>query len=132
MSNYIVKKDGKEKKIVKITAENYYTFTPKSRTKETITYITIYDYEKICKIVVRKLMIKYQKLINMLSSISSDDESSSEYSACLDELNKLYEMIEYKYKKYLKQELYDKFIEDLSNIKEFIVIGIESRNTIRR
>ncbi len=132
MSNYIILKDNSEKQIIKVTAENYYTFTPKSKTKETITYVTIYDYDKICKIVLKKLMIKYQKLINMISSINDEDDSSSNYSLCLDELNKLYEMLEYKYKKYLKQELYNKFIEDLSNLKEFIVVGMETKNTIRR
>ena len=132
MSNYIILKDNNEKQIVKVTAENYYTFTPKSKTKETITHVTIYDYDKICKIVLKKLMIKYQKLINMISSINDEDDSSSNYSLCLDELNKLYEMLEYKYKKYLKQELYNKFIEDLSNLKEFIVVGMENKNTIRR
>ena len=55
-----------------------------------------------------------------------------EIASCLGELNKLYEMLEYKYKKYLKQELYNKFIEDLSNLKEFIVVGMENKNTIRR
>ena len=132
MSNYIILKDNNEKQIIKVTAENYYTFTPKSKTKETITHVTIYDYDKICKIVLKKLMIKYQKLINMISSINDEDDSSSNYSLCLDELNKLYEMLEYKYKKYLKQELYNKFIEDLSNLKEFIVVGMENKNTIRR
>ncbi len=132
MSNYIILKDNEEKQIVKVTAENYYTFTPKSKTKESVTYITIYDYDKICKIVLKKLMIKYQKLINMLNDINGEDDSSSNYAQCLDELNKLYDMIEYKYKKYLKQELYNKFIEDLSNLKEFIVIGVENKNTIRR
>ena len=132
MSNYIILKDNNEKQIIKVTAENYYTFTPKSKTKETITHVTIYDYDKICKIVLKKLMIKYQKLINMISSLNDEDDSSSNYSLCLDELNKLYEMLEYKYKKYLKQELYNKFIEDLSNLKEFIVVGMENKNTIRR
>ena len=74
MSNYIILKDNKEKRIIKVTAENYYTFTPKSRTKGSITYVTIYDYDKICKIVLRKLMIKYQKLINMLNSINDEGD----------------------------------------------------------
>ena len=131
MSNYIIKKEEKEKKIIKVLAQNYYTFTPKSKTKESVTYITIYDYDKISKIIVKKLMIKYQKLLNMLSSLNGEDDPSG-FTACLDELDKLYEMLEFKYKKYLKQELYNKFIEDLSNIKEFIVLGLEKKNTIER
>lgn len=132
MSSYIIQKESSEKKIIKVTAENYYSFTPKSAVRENITNITIYDYEKICKIVVRKLMIKYQKLMNLIAMIQQDGDSESNYALCLDEINKLYEMIEYKYKKYLKKELYDKFIEDLSNLKEFIVIGLEEKGTIRR
>lgn len=131
MSNYIIKKDSNKKTIIKVTAENFYTFTPKSSMKESVKCITIYDYDKISKIVVRKLMIKYQKLLDMIKHIE-DDDSSSDYNACLGELNKLYEMLEFKYKKYLKKELYDKFIEDLNNLKEFIVIGLENKVAVTR
>ena len=131
MSNYIVTKNNTERKIIKVTAENYYTFTPKSSMKESIKTITIYDFEKISKIVVRKLMIKYQKLLDKIREVE-DDETAEGYESILDELNKLFEMLEYKYKKYLKKELYDNFIEDLSNIKEFVVIGLEKKSSIRR
>ncbi len=131
MSNYIVTKNNAERKIIKVTAENYYTFTPKSSMKESIKTITIYDFEKISKIVVRKLMIKYQKLLDKIREVE-DDETAEGYESILDELNKLFEMLEYKYKKYLKKELYDNFIEDLSNIKEFVVIGLEKKSSIRR
>ena len=131
MSNYIVTKNNAERKIIKVTAENYYTFTPKSSMKESIKTITIYDFEKISKIVVRRLMIKYQKLLDKIREVE-DDETAEGYESILDELNKLFEMLEYKYKKYLKKELYDNFIEDLSNIKEFVVIGLEKKSSIRR
>ena len=131
MSNYIVTKNNAERKIIKVTAENYYTFTPKSSMKESVKTITIYDFEKISKIVVRKLMIKYQKLLDKIREVE-DDETAEGYESVLDELNKLFEMLEYKYKKYLKKELYDNFIEDLSNIKEFVVIGLEKKSSIRR
>lgn len=126
MSKYIVKKENGTRKIVKIEAEKYYTFSPKGNVSKMVKTVTVYDEEKIKKILIKKLMIKYQRLLNIINDIiSSDDSSSSDFMICLDEISKLKDILEYKYKKFLKRELYSAFLEDLNNLSNYVNDYIE-------
>lgn len=109
MSSYILKLCNKDKKIMGISNNDYYLFSPRnSKVKSFI----IYDKNKLNDILVKLYLKEYKNFMKMLVSINDDDEQEG-YMLCLDELTKLRSTLEYKYKKYLKKVFYEKFIDDL-------------------
>ena len=83
--------------------------------------ITVYDEAALANILMQKYIKRYNRLISIVSSIiESDDTTDSDYMMCLDELEKLKGMLVHKYAKFLKKEIYDKFITDLIYIENFM------------
>ena len=75
----------------------------------------------------KKYLVSYKKLIMFISSLN-DESSASDFMICLDELTKLKDTLIYKYKKYLKKEIYEKFIDDLIEYDKYIqnkIISLE-------
>lgn len=129
MSDYLVKSDNKEKKIVEIKTSNYYTFSPRKESLKKISSVTIYDEDIVNEILIKKIYVKYQKILNLfLASQDEDDEGG--YDIALDEIYRLKDIIEYKYKKLIKKEAYDKFISDLVNLEEHIYLKKSERTQI--
>lgn len=128
MSNYIIKKDALEKKILEIKTSNYYTFSPKGSSYQKVSSVTIYDSEKINYILQKKLFIKYQRLMKILSDIESEDSSdNSDYMILLGEIAKMKDILEFKYKKFLKKEIYEKFLRNLCSMEEYVNVKLETR-----
>lgn len=127
MSNYIIRTDASEKKILDIKTSSYYTFSPKGSSYKKISSVTIYDSDRINYILQKKLFVKYQRLLNILSDIENNGTSDGDgYMIILDEAAKLKDILELKYKKLLKKELYEQFLNDICNIEEYINVKLES------
>ena len=125
MSSYILKINKNNKKIKEFNSENIYEFNPKNN--KNIKSFIIFDKEVLNKIFMKKYLVSYKKLIMFISSLN-DESSASDFMICLDELTKLKDTLIYKYKKYLKKEIYEKFIDDLTEYDKYIqnkIISLE-------
>lgn len=128
MINYLLQDSEEEKAIVKIETKTFYTFSPKENTAKEVKSITIYDEEKITKILTRKAMIKYQKLLDLIHKTFAEDDNTEEgMQLCLDEIIRLKDLLENKYQRYLKRELYAKFLEDLTNLYGYVEHKIDKK-----
>lgn len=134
MSNYLIKKDATEKKILEVKTSNYYTFSPRGSSYQKVSSVTIYDSDKINYILHKKLFIKYQRLMKILNDIESADSSdNSDYMILLGEVAKMKAILEFKYQKFLKKELYEKFLNDLCSMEEYVNVKLETKEIgIRR
>lgn len=123
MTKYILK-DSKEKKIAKIVINESYNFNPKNNALSKVKYksVTIYDESKIKIIINKQFESKYKKLMKLIKSVI-DDETSSEdsFMICLNETEKLREVLENRYQKYLKKEKYDKFLQEIIFLRDYLV-----------
>lgn len=125
MSSYILKINKNNKKIKEFNSENIYEFNPKNNNN--LKSFIIFDKEALNKIFMKKYLVSYKKLIMFISTLN-DESSASDFMICLDELTKLKDTLNYKYKKYLKKEIYEKFIDDLIKYDKFIqnkIISLE-------
>ena len=123
MNNYLLTADDQKKEIIKIEVSKSYSFKPKRMTRKYVNAksITVYDEAALANILMQKYIKRYNRLISIFSSIiESDDTTDSDYMMCLDELEKLKGMLVHKYAKFLKKEVYDKFITDLIYIDNFM------------
>ena len=123
MNNYLLTADDQKKEIIKIEVSKSYSFKPKKMTRKYVNAksITVYDEAALANILTQKYIKRYNRLISIVSSIiESDDTTDSDYMMCLDELEKLKGMLVHKYAKFLKKEIYDKFITDLIYIENFM------------
>ena len=123
MNNYLLTADDQKKEIIKIEVSKSYSFKPKKMTRKYVNAksITVYDEAALANILMQKYIKRYNRLISIVSSIiESDDTTDSDYMMCLDELEKLKGMLVHKYAKFLKKEIYDKFITDIIYIENFM------------
>ena len=128
MSSYILKINKGNKKIAKLNQENYYEFSHKNNSN--LKSFIIFDINTLNKIFMKKYLVNYKKLIMFISSLN-DESSTSDFIICLDEITKLKDTLNYKYKKYLKKEIYEKFIDDLIEYDKHIqnkIIALEYNN----
>lgn len=128
MSNYILKINKSNKIIKNLNQENYYEFNPKNNAN--LKSFIIFDIDALNKIFMKKYLTNYKKLIMFISTLN-DESSASDFMICLDEITKLKDTLNYKYKKYLKKEIYEKFLDDLIKYDKYIqnkIIAMEYNN----
>ena len=115
MSSYLLSVSGK-KDIVKMKITKSYTLNQKTNTYRGIKLkeVTIYDEDKIQDIIIHNYKIKYQRILQIIHDLSSTDNASeSDYMICLDEVEKLKAILNFKYQKFLKKEVYEYFLDKL-------------------
>lgn len=123
MSNYILKSDEKQKKIVNINVNNSYTFNPKTKVKKFINVksVTIYDEDKIENIIINKYTLRYNRIMKILEDLfSSDDSTDEDFMMCLNEVEKLKSILYNQYKKFIKNYIFNEFYENLVGIENYL------------
>ena len=129
MEKYVIKKRNKNKKISKFDfKEEGYVFKPniKSKNMIEITSLSITNPEITNSILKKKLDKSFRKLMSfILSAIKDEDASSGDLMIALNELTKEKNVIERKYKEYIKKEEREKYLKRIkvleSDLKEKIV-----------
>ena len=123
MSNFLLNNSIGKRDIIKMQITKSYTLNPKKEiikgTK--IKQITIYDEEKIQKIIMRNYQKKYKRILKILQDLSSNEDSSiTDYMICLGEVQKLKEILNYKYQKFLKAEAYKMFLDKITFFEKIL------------
>ena len=105
MNSFILKNDDEEKKS--------YSFTPKKGYKR-VKKITVLDKDMVSSILEDKIIKKYNLLIKIIYDlITSDDTTSGDVLAAYTELDRIRNILLYKYNEYLRKEFIDKYLKKL-------------------
>lgn len=113
MSSFILKNDDEEKKVLLYEEKKSYSFTPKKGYKR-VKKVTVLDKDMVSSILEDKIIKKYNLLIKIIYDlISSDDTTSGDVLAAYTELDRIRNIMLYKYHEYLRKEFVDKYLKKL-------------------
>ena len=113
MNSFILKNDDEEKKVLLYEEKKSYSFTPKKGYKR-VKKITVLDKDMVCSILEDKVVKKYNLLIKIIYDlITSDDTTSGDVLAAYTELDRIRNILLYKYNEYLRKEFIDKYLKKL-------------------
>ena len=113
MNSFILKNDEKEKKVLLYEEKKSYSFTPKNGYKR-VKKITVLDKDMVSSILEDKIVKKYNLLIKIIYDlITSDDTTSGDVLAAYTELDRIRNILLYKYNEYLRKEFIDKYLKKL-------------------
>jgi hypothetical protein len=113
MNSFILKNDDEEKKVLLYEEKKSYSFTPKNGYKR-VKKITVLDKDMVSSILEDKIVKKYNLLIKIIYDlITSDDTTSGDVLAAYTELDRIRNILLYKYNEYLRKEFIDKYLKKL-------------------
>ena len=113
MSSYVLKNSDEEKKVLLYEEKTSYSFSPKKGYKR-VKKITVLDQEILSKILEEKVTKSYNKLINIIYDlINSEDTTSGDILVTFTEIDRIKDILLYKYNKKLKKEFIDKYLKKL-------------------
>ena len=113
MNSFILKNDDEEKKVLLYEEKKSYSFTPKNGYKR-VKKITVLDKDMVSSILEDKIVKKYNLLIKIIYDlITSDDTTSGDVLAAYTELDRIRNILLYKYNEYLRKEVIDKYLKKL-------------------
>ena len=106
MSEYVLKINKGNKNINKLIKTEGYTFNPKN---DIVKSFTVYDENFLNKIILNKFIKEYKRVFGLFASLN-DESSDSDFFIVLGETQKLRQTLMYEYKKFIKKEEYEKFL----------------------
>ena len=113
MSSYILKNNDEEKKVLLYEEKMGYTFSPKKGYKR-VKKITVMDPAILAQILEEKFMKSYNKLIKIIYDlVNSDDTNSGDILVTYTEIDRLKQILLYKYNKKMHKEFIDKYLKKL-------------------
>lgn len=113
MNSFILKNDDEEKKVLLYEEKKSYSFTPKKGYKR-VKKITVLDKDMVSSILEDKIEKKYNLLIKIIYDlITSDDTTSGDVLAAYTELDRIRNILLYKYNEYIRKEFIDKYLKKL-------------------
>ncbi len=114
MNSYILKNDDKEKKVLLYKEQVGYTFSPKKNYKK-VKKITVLDKDMISGILEEKVSKSYSRLLKIIYSMvtAGDETTSGDVLMAYTELDRIRNILLYKYNQYLKKEFVEKYMQKL-------------------
>ena len=113
MNSFILKNNDEEKKVLLYEEKKSYSFTPKNGYKR-VKKITVLDKDMVSSILEEKVVKKYNLIIKIIYDlITSDDTTSGDVLAAYTELDRIRNILLYKYNEYLRKEFIDKYLKKL-------------------
>ena len=106
MSEYVLKINKENKNINKLIKTEGYTFNPKN---DIVKSFTVYDENFLNKIILNKFTKEYKRVFGLFASLN-DESSDGDFFIVLGETQKLRQTLMYEYKKFIKKEEYEKFL----------------------
>lgn len=116
MSEYVLKINKVNKNIDKLIKTEGYTFNPKN---DIVKSFTVYDESFLNKIILNKFTKEYKRVFGLFALLN-DESTDSDFFIVLGEVQKLRQTLMYEYKKYIKKEAYEKFLNALIRYEKFL------------
>lgn len=114
MNSYILKNDDEEKKVLLYKEQTGYSFSPKKGYKK-IKKITVLDADMVSGILEDKTVKAYNRLLKIIYSLimAGDETTSGDVLVAYTELDRIRNILLYKYNQYLKKEFVEKYMKKL-------------------
>ncbi len=114
MNSYILKNDDKEKKVLLYKEQTGYSFSPKKEYKR-VKKITVLDADMVSGILEDKIVKAYNRLLKIVYDliVAGDETTSGDVLVAYTELDRIRNILLYKYNQYLKKEFVDKYMKKL-------------------
>lgn len=114
MNSYILKNDDKEKKVLLYKEQTGYSFSPKKEYKR-VKKITVLDADMVSGILEDKIVKAYNRLLKIVYDliVSGDETTSGDVLVAYTELDRIRNILLYKYNQYLKKEFVEKYMKKL-------------------
>ena len=114
MNSYILKNDDEEKKVLLYKEQTGYSFSPKKGYKK-IKKITVLDADMVSGILEDKIVKAYNRLLKIIYSLimAGDETTSGDVLVAYTELDRIRNILLYKYNQYLKKEFQEKYMKEL-------------------
>lgn len=129
MNSYILKNDDEEKKVLLYKEQSGYSFSPKKEYKR-IKKITVLDADMVSSILEDKIIKAYNRLLKIIYNLitSGDETTSGDVLVAYTELDRIRNILLYKYNQYLKKQFVEKYIKKLYvlelELKKFHVLEL--------
>ena len=129
MNSYILKNDDEEKKVLLYKEQTGYSFSPKKGYKK-IKKITVLDADMVSGILEDKIVKAYNRLLKIIYSLimAGDETTSGDVLVAYTELDRIRNILLYKYNQYLKKEFVEKYMKKLYvlelELKKFHVLEL--------
>ena len=117
MNSYILKNDTHEKKVL-YKEQNSYSFTPKKSYRH-IKKITVLDEKMTSSLMEDKILRAYNRLLKLIYALvtAGDETTSGDVLAAYTELDRIRNILLYKYNNYLKKEFIKKVLTKLNALE---------------
>ena len=114
MNSYILKNDDKEKKVLLYKEQTGYSFSPKKEYKR-VKKITVLDADMVSGILEDKIVKAYNRLLKIVYDliVAGDETTSGDVLVAYTELERIRNILLYKYNQYLKKEFVEKYMKKL-------------------
>lgn len=114
MNSYILKNDDEEKKVLLYKEQSGYSFSPKKDYKR-VKKITVLDADMVSSILESKIVKAYNRLLKIVYNLvtSGDETTSGDVLVAYTELDRIRNILLYKYNQYLKKEFIEKYMKKL-------------------
>ena len=114
MNSYILKNDDKEKKVLLYKEQTGYSFSPKKEYKR-VKKITVLDADMVSGILEDKIVKAYNRLLKIIYDliVAGDETTSGDVLVAYTELDRIRNILLYKYNQYLKKEFVDKYMKKM-------------------
>lgn len=114
MNSYILKNDDKEKKVLLFKEQNGYSFSPNKKYKK-VKKITVLDADMVSGILESKITKSYNRLLKIVYSLvtSGDETTSGDVLIAYSELDRIRNILLYKYNQFLKKQFIEKYEKKL-------------------
>lgn len=114
MNSYILKNDDKEKKVLLYKEQTGYSFSPKKEYKR-VKKITVLDADMVSGILEDKIVKAYNRLLKIVYDliVAGDETTSGDVLVAYTELDRIRNILLYKYNQYLRKEFVDKYMKKL-------------------
>ena len=114
MNSYILKNDEKKKKVLLYKEQSGYSFSPKKGYKR-VKKITVLDADMVSSILESKIVKAYNRLLKIVYNLvtSGDETTSGDVLVAYTELDRIRNILLYKYNQYLKKEFIEKYMKKL-------------------
>ena len=114
MNSYILKNDDEEKKVLLYKEQTGYSFSPKKGYKK-IKKITVLDADMVSGILEDKIVKAYNRLLKIIYSLimAGDETTSGDVLVAYTELDRIRNILLYKYNQKMKKEFVEKYMKKL-------------------
>ena len=114
MNSYILKNDDEEKKVLLYKEQTGYSFSPKKEYRR-VKKITVLDTDMVSGILEDKIIKSYNRLLKIVYDLitAGDETTSGDVLVAYTELDRIRNILLYKYNQYLKKEFVEKYMKKL-------------------